>query len=152
MRDLCSITNLLYNSEKKKGTHNYKLVGFKLNRTLYHGGQSIDGRLALAPCGVHSHLTYNTNVRTYIRTYMHTYIDEKWDLKKSYQKPFGLISCWRSIPKSQRQLLGTRTPELVPPMWLHEEAAALFMYVRFMSCSLIPLQGLLLLQSNTTAF
>lgn len=50
-----------------------------------------------------------------------------------------------------RQLCGTRTPVLVPRMLLHEEVVALFMYIRLMSCSRIPVQGLLLLQSNVTA-
>ncbi|KAK0608450.1 hypothetical protein LWI29_030725 [Acer saccharum] len=51
----------------------------------------------------------------------------------------------------QRQLSGISNPLLVPPMFLHEEVAALFMKVSLMSCNLIPLHGLLGLQSNVTA-
>lgn len=49
------------------------------------------------------------------------------------------------------QLSGINTPPLVPPMFLHEDVAALFIYVSFMSCNVIPVHGLLGLQSNVTA-
>lgn len=44
-----------------------------------------------------------------------------------------------------------RIPAVVPPMFLHDDVAALFMYVSLMSSNLIPLHGLLGLQSKVTA-
>lgn len=49
-----------------------------------------------------------------------------------------------------RQLSGMSIPLLLPPMFLHDAVAALFMYVSLMSSNLIPLHGVVGLQSNVT--
>lgn len=50
-----------------------------------------------------------------------------------------------------RQLGGLITRDDLPLAFLQNDSASFFLYVSFMSCKLIPLQGYLGLQSNFTA-
>lgn len=81
-----------------------------------------------------------------------------WNQKHQQTSPLpcGMHPPHRSTKKdyqfSYKQLSGTAVPVLVPRTLLQEEEAGLSMYFRFMSCSLIPVHGLLVLHSNITAF